>query len=173
MNTTLKQSLSMLAFCVSSVAAPGAEVTPSTYCNPLPIPNFPIGRLARPVTNGEPSLSAGLWLLEHKEQYRELADPTALWHDGKWYLYPSVDMAWVSADHGAPAASPVNIRDAGYAPRTSQQFLLMARTRALHLGLEVGAVHGSGAFSSARDRDARLHRPDVVLDEDTASFYRL
>jgi hypothetical protein len=130
MNATRRNSLSTLALLVSAVAALAGEVSPTTFCNPLSIPNYPIGRLARPVTNGEPSLGAGLWLLEYKEQYRELADPAALYHDGKWYLYPSVDMAWVSADGGATwQHQPLNIRDVGYAPTIVQhrgKFLLMA-----------------------------------------------
>ena len=76
----------------------GAET--ATWCNPLPIPDYPIGRLVRDVMNGPTPEGP-------KEQFRELADPTALWLDGKWYLYPSGDMAWVSSDQGAHmAASP-------------------------------------------------------------------
>jgi hypothetical protein len=127
----LKPCLRAIAIVTASTAAAmGGEVTPSTFCNPLPIPDYPVGRFARAVTNGEPSGGAGLWLLEHKEQFRELADPTALWHEGQWYLYPSVDMAWVSTDNGATwQHHPLNIRDAGYAPTVVKlrgKFLLLA-----------------------------------------------
>ena len=136
MNTALKTFLSALAFIASAATTMSAEVAPSTFCNPLPIPDYPIGRLARTVTNGEPSGGEGLWLLEQKEQFRELADPTALWDDGKWYLYPSVDMAWVSADNGATwQHHPLNIRDVGYAPTVVKhrgKFLLMASDSALY-----------------------------------------
>ncbi len=116
------------------LAAPGpagaAADSPSTYCNPLPAPNYPVGRSARTVTNGDPLDDSILWLLGHMEQYRELADPSALWLDGKWYLYPSCDMAWVSADNGATwQHHPLNIRDAGYAPtvvKHGNRFLLLA-----------------------------------------------
>ena len=92
------------------------------------------------------------WLLDHKEQFRELADPTALWHEGKWYLYPSVDMAWVSADHGATwEHHPLNVRDLGYAPTVVKhggRFLLLASNSALYaadspLGdfRELGPIH--------------------------------
>ena len=136
MNTALKTFLSALAIIASAATTMSAEVAPSTFCNPLPIPDYPIGRLARTVTNGEPSGDAGLWLLEQKEQFRELADPTALWDDGKWYLYPSVDMAWVSADNGATwQHHPLNIRDVGYAPTVVKhrgKFLLMASDSVLY-----------------------------------------
>ena len=62
-----------------------AAEPPATFCNPLPIPNYPIGFFARNVTNGEPDARES-WLLGHREQFRELADPVVLWHDGKWYL---------------------------------------------------------------------------------------
>jgi hypothetical protein len=101
-----------------------------TFCNPLPIPNHPVGVFARGVTHGTPDPGTGR-LLGYREQYRELADPVVLWHEGKWYLYPSVDMAWVSADKGATwQHHPLNVRDVGYAPTVVYhrgRFLLAAK----------------------------------------------
>ena len=95
-----------------------------------------LARLLSPhVKNGEPD-THGHWKLGYKEQFRELADPSVLWFDGKWYLYPSVDMAWVSADNGGTwQHHPLNVRDIGYAPtvvRHRGRFLL-ARQRPGHL----------------------------------------
>jgi hypothetical protein len=127
--------VSMLALlCVAALAGPRAESRPPegprTYCNPLSIPDYPVGRLVRDTPNGAPLDTSPLWLLDHKEQYRELADPSVIWHDGKWYLYPSVDMAWVSEDMGATwQHHPLNVRDIGYAPTVVEhrgRFLLMA-----------------------------------------------
>jgi hypothetical protein len=90
--------------------------SPATFCNPMSIPNYPIGYAARSVTNGEFDAREG-WILGYREQFRELADPVVLWHEGKWYLYPSGDMAWVSADNGATwQHHPLNIREIGYPP---------------------------------------------------------
>lgn len=95
----------------------GGTTSPARLINPLPLTNYPVGRLSRDVTKGQPLTQQGLWLVDRAEQYRELADPTALWHEGKWYLYPSVDMAWVSADEGRTwQHHPLNVRDIGYAP---------------------------------------------------------
>jgi hypothetical protein len=84
----------------------------------------------RDLVRGEPAEPDGLWLLEHKEQFRELADPSALWHEGTWYLYPSCDLAWVSADEGRTwQHRPLNVRDLGYAPTVvhhAGRFLLLA-----------------------------------------------
>lgn len=70
----------------------------NTYCNPLSIPQIPRGKDAwykfehgmfshenKPVTDQSPD-------------YRSISDPTVLYHEGKWYLYPSYGMAWVSED---------------------------------------------------------------------------
>ena len=121
-------------------AAPGQSPTatdaPHTYCNPLPIPEYPVGRLVKNARAGDKTDGSFLWFIDRVEQYRELADPTAIWHDGKWILYPSVDMAWVSADMGATwQHHPLNIRDVGYAPtvvRQGQRFLLMASESAIY-----------------------------------------
>ena len=113
--------LTLIAFCAMTCMGHGNET--ATWCNPLTIPDYPIGRLVRDVMNGPTPEGP-------KEQFREMADPTALWLDGKWYLYPSCDMAWVSADQGATwRHHPLNIRDVGYAPTIVKhrgKFLLIA-----------------------------------------------
>jgi hypothetical protein len=114
----------------ASGQAPVPARSPGTWCNPLPIPNYPVGRLVRGLQNGDRTDGSFLWFVDRVEQYRELADPAAIWHDGTWVLYPSVDMAWVSADEGATwQHRPLNLRDVGYAPtvvRQGERFLLMA-----------------------------------------------
>lgn len=125
--------LPVTLFSLLPVMLPASDAVtpaPTRRINPLPLPNYPVGRLARDVTKGAPIQPQGLWLVDRAEQYRELADPTALWHGGKWYLYPSVDMAWVSADEGRTwQHHPLNLRDIGYAPTIVHhrgRFLLMA-----------------------------------------------
>ncbi|HEY0868214.1 MAG TPA: family 43 glycosylhydrolase [Fimbriimonas sp.] len=63
-----------------------------TYCNPLPLPDYPAGGSTRQTRRDQG------WIRSAKADYRETADPTALYHDGKWYLYPSCGMAYVSED---------------------------------------------------------------------------
>ncbi|MFH1919014.1 MAG: hypothetical protein ABIP48_03885 [Planctomycetota bacterium] len=112
----MKHPLTLIAaVLLVPLAALHAAESPTTFCNPLPFPNYPVGKLARQVKNGDPLDAHPIWMLDHKERFRELSDPTALWLDGKWYLYPSVDMAWVSSDMGATWQHyPVNVRDLGY-----------------------------------------------------------
>jgi hypothetical protein len=128
--------IAILAAVSAAAVLLGAEQasTPTqptaTYCNPLSIPDYPIGVRARDIVPGTPVGPGNMWLLDRMEQFRELADVTVLWHDRKWYMYPSVDMAWVSGDGGATwQHHPLNVRDIGYAPtvvRHKGRFLLMA-----------------------------------------------
>lgn len=102
-----------------------------TYCNPISIPDYPIGQVGGKYVPGTVSKPGEfLWLLGRKEQYRELADVTVLWHENKWYMYPSVDMAWVSDNGGLSwQHHPLNQRYIGYAPtvvKHKDKFLLLA-----------------------------------------------
>ena len=52
------------------------------YCNPLPLPGYPLH------VNAD---GKGI-------DFQTTADPTVIQFKGKWYLFPSNGMAWVSAD---------------------------------------------------------------------------
>ncbi len=86
---------------------------PSTYCNPLSIPDYPRGKLT---TGPESSPEAWFWRHAKPADFRELADPTVIWHEGRWYLFPSCDMAWVSKDFVTWEHHPLTPGDIGYAP---------------------------------------------------------
>ena len=43
----------------------------NTYCNPIPLPDYPLGRMG----------------LDREYNWRETADPTVLYENGIWYLY--------------------------------------------------------------------------------------
>lgn len=95
-----------------------------TYCNPLAIPNYPFG--------GDASNKAGdgdgHWLQREHRSYRELADPSVLYEDGVWYLYPSCGLAWVSSDFVTWTHHPLEV-PIGYAPsivKHAGRFLLTA-----------------------------------------------
>lgn len=72
-----------------------------TYCNPLPLPDYPRGYLCR--NNSGPD-------------FRETADPTVLYHEGVWYLYSSCAMAYKSTDFVNWEHIPLQPEDIGYAP---------------------------------------------------------
>ena len=56
----------------------------NTYCNSTPLPDYPLGR--------------NFFLNKTDKSFRETADPTVLYDNGKWYLYSSCGMAYVSED---------------------------------------------------------------------------
>ena len=61
-----------------------------TYCNPLSIENIPAGRwLDTDQTEMDP---------RSINDYRSISDPSVIYHDGKWIMYPSYKMAYVSED---------------------------------------------------------------------------
>src|SRR5207237_8821678 len=69
-----------------AAAANGAETptaVPTTYCNPISLPDYPIGKRARDVTVGLPvPADDSLWLVDKQQQFRELADVTVVWYEG-------------------------------------------------------------------------------------------
>lgn len=91
---------------VQKTGAPASR----TYCNPIPLPDYPQGRASRLKWNGG-------WLNGSSPvDFRETADPSVIYWQGKWYLYPSAGMAWVSEDFVSWKHCLMNISDVGYAP---------------------------------------------------------
>ncbi|AOS43205.1 Glycosyl hydrolases family 43 [Lacunisphaera limnophila] len=167
--------LSLLPVAGQSAATPAAS-GPTRLINPLPLPNYPVGRLSRDVTKGEPLTQQGLWLVDRAEQYRELADPTGLWHEGKWYLYPSVDMAWVSADEGRTwQHHPLNLRDIGYAPTIVHhrgRFLLMSSGEIYASDSPLGPFASIGRMELPAVPGLPTHiDPMLFSDDDGRLFY--
>lgn len=61
-----------------------------TYCNPLSIPDIPSGRwLDTEQTRTDPRAF---------RDYRSISDPSVVYHDGKWILYPSYSVAYITED---------------------------------------------------------------------------
>lgn len=62
----------------------------NTYCNPLPIEEIPDGR----------PLDCKLTKADQRtfKDYRSISDPSVVYHDGKWIMYPSYAMAYLSED---------------------------------------------------------------------------
>ncbi|GEM_PF-430852 len=69
-----------------------------TYCNPLSLPELPRG------TDDWMNATHGILGDTGKPEnvtgpdYRSISDPTVFYENGKWYLYPSYGMAWVTSD---------------------------------------------------------------------------
>ena len=91
----------------------GGNPLENTFVNPLPLPDYPLGNWTR-----KPSPNMDRWLKGYVQDFRELADPSVIYDNGRWIMYPSVSMAYVSEDFKTwkkVPVSPEQIGD-GYAP---------------------------------------------------------
>ena len=71
-----------------------------TYINPISLPDYPLGREG----------------LENEYNWRETADPSVLYEDGIWYLYPSCGMVYWTEDFINWKHEHMEPYDLGYAP---------------------------------------------------------
>ena len=85
----------------------------STFCNPMSIPNMPVGIECWKFNDGDvldgtkmAPWAIAMWQGDRGDgvkiahQFRELADPEIHVWDGTWYLYPSCGLMWKSRDCG-------------------------------------------------------------------------
>ncbi|MBQ2749552.1 MAG: family 43 glycosylhydrolase [Clostridia bacterium] len=83
-----------------------------TYCNPLSIPDIPSGRfLDAEQTNRDPREFA---------DYRSISDPSVVYHDGKWILYPSYSLAYVTEDFMNWEKVDIGIPHLRYSPAVTE-----------------------------------------------------
>ena len=128
-----------------------------TYCNPIPLPNYPIGRQC--------------YKKEFPEDYRETADPTVINSGGVWYLYSSCGMAYYSEDLINWKYKKLNTYDIGYAPTVVQQgnrFLMTACGSHLFISdSPLGFFKDTGPFY---DRNGKMMEcmddPMIFVDDD-------
>lgn len=129
-----------------------------TYCNPIPLPDYPIGR------------DCLLTDTPFRCDYRETADPTVLWEDGKWYLYPSCGMAYWTEDFTTWHHQPMEPYDCGYAPTVVKhrgRFYLTASGAPLYVSdSPLGPFHERGRFLRPNGEEYACGDPMLFSDED-------
>lgn len=81
---------------------------PLTYCNPIPVENMPEGRWLDASMTRVP--------LRSLTDYRSISDPSVIFWDGKWVLYPSYGVAWVSENFVDWKFVDIGVRDMTYSP---------------------------------------------------------
>ena len=104
----------------------------STFCNPVSLPEIPVGYICRDLPNGSPlSSDTNSWMyifwkrgaacqFDETHQFRETADPVVYAEGNRWYLYPSLGLLWTSDDCGG-TWKRVPERDHGeYAPAVAK-----------------------------------------------------
>lgn len=99
-----------------------AEAAPQTFCNPMSLPDTPIGVYCRDATLGMDLPSTSDWKhvtwmqSPHRRPFREVADPTVYVENGVWYLYPSGGLLWKSTDCGGTWKHVERMKESRYAP---------------------------------------------------------
>ena len=81
-----------------------------TYCNPLVIQDYP---------NGKP-LDTDRGRDSDCPEFRSLGDPSVIYHDGKWIMYPSYRLAYVTEDFVHWHHVDIGIHDVRYSPAIVQ-----------------------------------------------------
>ena len=83
-----------------------------TYCNPLSVKDVKSGRwLDTSLTKTNP---------EDFNDYRSISDPSVIYHDGKWIMYPSYSVAYVSEDFVNWEHVDIGISDLRYSPAVTE-----------------------------------------------------
>ncbi|MFA6816777.1 MAG: family 43 glycosylhydrolase, partial [Lentisphaeria bacterium] len=93
------------------------------YCNPLPLPDLGRGYFGSVKNKIDDRKFMG-----EPRDFREVADPEALWYNNAWYVYPSIRQAYVSYNKTDWTYQPIDIEyPLGYAPTITKirdRFLL-------------------------------------------------
>lgn len=129
-----------------------------TYCNPIPLPDYPIGRKC--YDDDFPK----------RTYYRETADPTVIYEGGKWYLYPSCGMVYYTEDFIHWKHHKMEPYDCGYAPtvvKHNDRFWLLACSSELYVSdSPLGDFTSVGALRSVDGEDVYVDDPMLFSDDD-------
>lgn len=137
-----------------------------TFCNPLAIPQCPRG------TDG--------WLMmeptgEPKTDYRSISDPSVLYDNGTWYLYPSYGMAFVSKDFATWEHVRTTPYDMKYSPVVVPfrgRYLMTSHSNGLYIGdtplgnLPNHEFEFLGDFILPSGKEMRPTDPALFVDDD-------
>ncbi len=133
-----------------------------TYCNPLSIPQIPKGE--------DDGWAAMEYTGEPQADYRSISDPSVMWYDGKWYLYPSYGMAYVSEDFVTwkhVRMEPYNLKYSPSVVPWKGKFLLTGHSNGLYIGDNpLGPFEFLGDFILPDGQRFRPVDPALFTDED-------
>lgn len=128
-----------------------------TYCNPLYVEDYPRG------IGGESDR-------ECTADYRSLADPEVIRWNGKWYMFPTYRLAYVSDDMVHWRNLPIEPNDVGPAPTVmlyKGRCYLSGGDGPLYVGnTPEGPFHSLGFFRLPDGRATKLRDTMLFADDD-------
>jgi beta-xylosidase len=128
----------------------------NTYCNPTSLPDYPRGKLCV----GE----------DGQKDFRETADPSVIYYDNKWYLYPSAGMVYYSEDFITWKHKKMEPYDPGYAPTVvyhNNKFYLTACDAPLYVSdSPLGPFKEIGYFIKKDGTTFKMMDPMLFSDDD-------
>ena len=133
----------------------------NTYCNPTPLPDYPIGRTC--------------YYRNLPIHFRETADPSVIYEDGKWYLYSSCGMAYWTEDFIHWNHEKLEeTYDVGYAPtivKHKGKFYMTACSAGLYVADNpLGPFEALGPFRTVDGEEYYCDDPMLFSDDD-GRFY--
>ncbi len=130
----------------------------NTYCNPIPLPSYPLGKHCVESRNN--------YLCD----YREAADPTVIYEDSKWYLYPSCGMAYYTEDFISWKHARLDPYTVGYAPtvvKNKDRFFLIASESDLYeANNPLGPFKSLGPIKDINGNAPNILDPMLFTDDD-------
>lgn len=133
-----------------------------TYCNPIPLPYYPLGR------------NCMIPEKHTRMDYRETADPSVIYEDGKWYLYPSCGMVYWTEDFTVWHHERMEPYDCGYAPTVVKhrgKFYLTACSANVYVSESpLGPFRDIGPLTDAEGRTVRVDDPMLFSDDDGSLY---
>ncbi len=127
-----------------------------TYCNPTPLPDYPIGRTC--------------YYRNLDIHFRETADPSVIYEDGKWYLYSSCGMMYWTEDFIHWNHEKLDTYDVGYAPtivKHNGKFYMTACSSALYVSdSPKGPFESLGPLMTVDGEEYYCDDPMLFSDDD-------
>lgn len=135
--------------------------TTKTYCNPINLPDCPRGDDPPHVMN---------YTGENVPDYRSVSDPSVLYENGRWYLYPSYGMAWVSEDFVTWKHVRTNPYNMKYSPTVVPfrgRYLMTSHSNGLYISdSPLGDFKFLGYFILPDGKPFRPIDPALFVDDD-------
>lgn len=163
-----------------------------TYCNPIKLPDYPYCPAANPkpltLRNALEIPEDPMVLPEKLREvlnfgfapnprlpFRETADPTCMLYEGKWYLYPSCGMAYVSSDFIHWEKQEISPSYIGHAPTVEHyrgKFLFSANSAGLWMSdSPLGPLTFIHDFVTPSGEIVIANDPMLFADDDGALYF--